>query len=187
MDVSEQTFEQDVIERSAEVPVVVDFWAEWCGPCKSLAPLLERETAERDGQVVLAKVDVDANPALAERYGVRGIPAVKAFRNGHVVREFVGAQSPPSVAAFLDALTAPPETEGLLAELRAAGESTEAVEALEAGDHERAFELLLDDVAAAEPEQRERLRALLLALFAELGPENPLVMRSRRRLATLLY
>src|ERR687891_269865 len=85
MDVTTDTWEDEVERRSATVPVVVDFWAEWCGPCKVLAPVLERAVAERDGQMVLAKVDIDANPELAARYGVRGIPNVKAFRNGAVV------------------------------------------------------------------------------------------------------
>jgi putative thioredoxin len=187
VDVTDATFEQDVVARSAEVPVVVDFWADWCGPCKALAPVLEREAEARDGRVVLAKVDVDSNPEVAQRYGIRGIPAVKAFRNGHVVREFTGAQSPQTVAAFLDALTAPSEADALVAELREAGGSEAALAALDAGDHERAFELLLEEVADAEPERRERLRRLLVALFADFGQEHPLVARSRRRLATLLY
>ena len=91
MDVTTDTFEQDVLERSATVPVVVDFWAEWCGPCKMLTPILEQAVEARAGRVVLAAVDTDANQELAERYGVRGIPNVKAFRNGQVVDEFTGA------------------------------------------------------------------------------------------------
>ena len=91
MDVTTDTFEQDVLERSATVPVVVDFWADWCGPCKMLTPVLEQAVEERDGAIVLAKVDTDANPELAERFSVRGIPNVKAFRNGQVVDEFTGA------------------------------------------------------------------------------------------------
>jgi len=110
MDVTEQTFASDVIERSHEKPVVVDFWAAWCGPCRMLTPVLEREVAAREDAIELAAVDVDANQRLAAEYGIRGIPAVKAFRNGRVVKEFVGAQPPQTVAAFLDELLAPPES-----------------------------------------------------------------------------
>jgi putative thioredoxin len=188
VDVTEATFETDVVERSREQPVVVDFWAEWCGPCHALAPVLEREVAARDGRLALVKVDVDANPRLADAFGIRGIPAVKAFRNGRVVREFVGAQSPQTVASFLDEVLAPSPGEQLLAELRASGEQPELLAALEAEDYERALELLLGEVREeADAERRDELRRLMVAIFDELGPEHPLSSRFRRQLAAALY
>jgi thioredoxin len=119
MDVTGKTFENDVIERSRELPVVVDFWAAWCGPCRALGPVLEGEADSRAGELALVKVDVDANPELALRYRIQGIPAVKAFRDGEVVAEFVGALAPAAVAQFLDELTGPTAAERLLGELAA--------------------------------------------------------------------
>jgi thioredoxin len=187
MDVTDQDFATEVIERSRSLPVVVDFWADWCGPCKMLAPVLEQAVAERDGRVVLAKVDVDANPALAAEYGIRGIPAVKAFRDGREVSGFVGVQSPQSVASFLDGLLGPSSGEQLLDELAASGEFPEILGPLAEGDYERALEWLLAQALEAPPDQRERIREVMVAIFTHLGQDHALSTTYRRRLATALY
>jgi putative thioredoxin len=114
-DVNEDDFAQRVVERSKEVPVVVDFWAAWCGPCRQLTPALERAVEAREGQVELAKVDVDQNERLAATFGVQGIPAVKAFKDGEMVDEFTGALPPPQVEAFFDRIV-PSEADRLVAE-----------------------------------------------------------------------
>jgi putative thioredoxin len=144
IEVSEQDFERRVVELSRELPVVVDFWAEWCGPCKTLDPVLEAEAAKREGSVELARLDVDANPAIAARFGIRGIPAVKAFRDGEVVSEFVGAQPPQAVAAFLDELV-----------------PSEADQLAESDDEESLRRALVLDPRQADA--RRRLARLLLA------------------------
>jgi thioredoxin len=187
IDVTDSSFDADVVDRSHTVPVVVDFWAPWCGPCHALAPVLEQAVGDRGGAVELAKVDVDANPDLSRRFGVSGIPAVKGFRDGRVVTEFVGARSPTMVSSWLDELLAPPRADALVDELRAAGELPDVVDALDAGDVERALSLIVEAVPGAEPERRARLREVAVALFEQLGHDDPVAATFRRRLAAALY
>jgi putative thioredoxin len=245
MDVTDSTFQTDVIERSRTVPVVVDFWAEWCGPCRQLGPVLERAVAARQGQVELAKVDVDANQGVARTFGIQSIPAVKAFRDGRVVAEFVGAQPPAAVNEFLDSLL-PSEADDLVARgdeeslrravelepsradavvplariLHGRGDAdaalallrevpgsfaadglaaritlerdhhdlnlADAFAALDAGDHERALDLLIGALPNADG-AKDDLRRVVVGILDELGVENPLARDARRRLASALY
>jgi putative thioredoxin len=155
IDANEVDFERDVLERSKEVPVVVDFWADWCGPCKQLSPALEAAETKRDGEVVLAKVDVDSNQALAARFGVQGIPAVKAFRDGEIVDEFVGAVPPAKVEAFFDGL-APSRADELLA----AGDELSLREAAELEPRRADIALALAKARLARGAEAEALEAI---------------------------
>jgi thioredoxin len=104
MDVTTEAFEREVLARSHELPVVVDFWATWCGPCRTLGPAIESEVEKRAGKLELVKIDVDAEQTLAARYGIQSIPTVVVFRDGEPVTGFVGASPPATICRFLDEL-----------------------------------------------------------------------------------
>jgi putative thioredoxin len=243
IDVTEENFETEVIERSKTTPVVVDFWAEWCGPCRALGPILEKAADERGDKVVLAKLDTDANQNLARAFEIQGIPAVKAFKDGKVVDEFVGVLPPPAVARFFDKLV-PSEAELLAAtgdeaSLRQAIELEpgridaavplarillgrgdregaaaalsgvpddfqadalrerialaddpdleDAFTALDAGETERALDLLIAAIPGADEDRRDALRKIVVGVLDELGVESPVAREHRQRLARALY
>ena len=152
MDVTDQTFQADVLERSATVPVVVDLWAPWCGPCKTLGPILEKVVAETGGAVELVKVNVDENPRIAEAFQVQSIPAVFALRNGQLVDQFVGALPEAQVRVFVQRLAPEPSEADKLV---AVGDEASLRRALELEpDHQAATEalarVLIDRGEAAE-------------------------------------
>jgi putative thioredoxin len=245
MEVTDSNFQTAVLDRSHSVPVVVDFWAEWCGPCRALGPALERGVAARAGKVELAKVDVDSNPGLARSFRIQSIPAVKAFRDGKVVSEFVGALPPAAVDRFLDSLV-PSEADALVAAgdeqslrralelepsradaaiplarlLHGRGEPDEALEilgkvpgsfaadglaarielerspraqeldeafaALDAGERERALDLLIGALPSVDG-TRDDIRRVVVGILDELGAADPRAREYRHKLAAALY
>lgn len=177
IDVTEETFQAEVVERSLQVPVIVDLWAEWCGPCKQLSPMLERLAKAANGAWVLAKIDVDANPRVAQLFGVQSIPTVVAIAGGQPVEAFAGAQPEPQVrqwlTALLDALRdrmpgiraaeagePPAEPEPEPEDVR----FTEAEEAFERGDYARA-ETAYRKILDAEPANEQAKAALAQVRF----------------------
>jgi putative thioredoxin len=145
-DTTDATFEQDVLARSQQVPVVVDLWAPWCGPCKTLGPIIERVIDETEGAVELVKVNIDENPAIAQAFQVQSIPAVFAIKDRNIVNTFVGAVPEQAIREFVATLTPQPSEADLLVE---AGDEASLRKALELQpDHELAItglaQLLID-------------------------------------------
>jgi putative thioredoxin len=160
-DVTDQTFEQDVIERSKSVPVVVDLWATWCGPCKTLGPILEQVVGETNGEVVLAKVDIDSNPEIARAFQVQSIPAVYALKDGQVVDGFIGAQPEPMVREFV-------------ARLGASKEPTEVELLVEKGD-----EASLRAALELDPDNEDAVIGLAELLVLDAKPDDALHLLAR--------
>lgn len=159
IDVTDATFKTEVIDRSEQVAVVVDLWAPWCGPCRTLGPILEKVVGATDGKVILAKVNTDENPAVAQAFQVQSIPAVYALRNGQVVDGFVGAYPEHAVKEFVDRLV-PTEQEQHLSALLAEGteESYRAVLQLEPGNEEAVMGLA--ELLVGKGETKEALALL---------------------------
>jgi putative thioredoxin len=165
-DITEAEFQTAVLERSREIPVVVDFWAPWCGPCRQLTPALERAAAAREGKVELVKVNTDENQNLARAFQIQGIPAVKAFRNGREAAQFVGAIPPAQVERFFDALV-PSEAEQLVA----AGDEASLRRALELEPTRRDARVGLARILHARGESDEAL-ALVDGLDGDFAAEG---------------
>lgn len=177
IDVTDATFPAEVVERSKQVAVVVDLWADWCGPCKQLGPILEKVVDETDGKVVLAKVDVDTNRQVAGAFQVQGIPAVFAFRDGKVVDHFIGAQPEANVRAFVAGLL-PTEEEDALGQLVAAGDEASLRAALELEHGHEGAVLALAELLVSRGDDAGSAEALALL---ERIPESP----ETRRIAAL--
>lgn len=180
LDVTDATFETEVLQRSLTTPVVVDLWAPWCGPCKNLGPILERVCDATGGKVVLAKVNVDENPGISQAFRVQSIPAVYALRDGQVVDGFMGAQPEHLVQQFVDALM-PTESDEVIASLVAAGDETSLRAALELDPANETVIVALAELLVADRRNEEALGLLaripeteavrVVAAKARLGAE----------------
>lgn len=179
IDVTDATFQTDVIDRSTQVPVVVDLWAEWCGPCKTLGPIIEKVVDDTNGKVVLAKVDVDANPQISQAFQVQSIPAVYALSDGKVVEGFVGAQPEAQVKAWVESLI-PSAEESEVAQLIAAGDEASLRQAIELEpDNAVAITALAALLAASEDGQVRMETIDLLAKIPETDETRLIAAQAR--------
>ena len=180
VDVTDATFQTEVLDRSNEVPVVVDLWAPWCGPCRTLGPIIEKVVDETDGQVVLVKVDIDQNPGIAQAFGVQSIPLVVALKGGQPVDGFMGAYPEHTVREFVQALL-PSEEQTHLAELIAKGDEPSLWEVLDLDPGNEIAVTALAELMVGEGRSDEALRLLdripesaevrRIAAMARVGPE----------------
>ena len=183
LDVTDDTFQTDVVERSAEVPVVIDLWAPWCGPCRTLGPIIEQVIDETDGQVVLVKVNVDENPNISRAFQVQSIPLVIAVKDGQAIDGFLGAQPEPAVRDFVLGLL-PTEEESAIDALVAVGDEASLRQALELDPGHEAAVIGLAELLVEKGESEEALGLLAripenaetrrVAALARLGDEAPL-------------
>ena len=178
INVTDATFQRDVLDRSAQVPVVVDLWAEWCGPCRTIGPVLERVVGATDGAVELAKVDVDRNPQVAGAFGVQSIPAVFAIRDGKVVDSFIGAVPERTVEEFVARLAPAPSAAD---ELVARGDEASLRAALELQPDHAGAVVALADLLVDNGEAGEALE--LLQRVPESGEARRVAARARLRAA----
>jgi putative thioredoxin len=159
IDVTDATFERDVIERSLTTPVIVDLWAPWCGPCRTLGPILEKVTDATDGQVVMVKVNVDENPAISQAFRVQSIPAVYAVAGGQVVDGFVGAQPEHLVEQFVASLLPSPDDD-LFGRLLEAGDEASLRQALDMQPDSEDVIVALAELLVADGRNDEALALL---------------------------
>ena len=159
IDVTDATFESEVVARSQQVPVIVDLWAPWCGPCRTLGPIIEKVVDETNGKAVLVKINIDENPEAASAFRVQSIPAVYALRDGQVVNGFIGAQGEDAVRKFVSAVL-PSETEAKIATLVAAGDETSLRQALDLDPGNEAAVVALAELLVGQGERDEALALL---------------------------
>lgn len=176
VDVTDATFDHEVVERSKEVAVVVDLWAPWCGPCRQLTPILEEVVAATDGQAVLAKVNVDENPQVSAAFRVQSIPAVFGLRNGKIIDEFVGAKGRGEVTTFVEGLL-PTAEEGEVASLLALGDIASLRLALELDPGNEEVTLALASAFVDDDRPDEALE--LLARIPESNASRQIAARAR--------